>query len=217
MATRYDYPREAAYYPPPRRAATAPSSRYSFDYAPTRSSRSNYAPSSYHDDEDDEYYAPPRRSRTQRDHGAGEYGHHNDGDYTRSGHDHASCEGGTCKAIEKEYGGFGWTEAVSLAVMGGLALFNFDKAYDKHRKKSEQRERDRQLDESKSRRAKGRRSGSSRARSKSAGRSGMRDYDSELDSDVERERRKGERERRRARSRGSRQRGYRGEEKDDRR
>lgn len=55
---------------------------------------------------------------------------------------HENCRDGTCEAIEKEYGGFGWGEGITLAVVGAMALFNFDKAYEKHKAKSERRERE---------------------------------------------------------------------------
>jgi hypothetical protein len=68
---------------------------------------------------------------------------------------HEDCEDGTCNAVEKKYGGFGWEEGLTLAVIGGLALFNFDKAYEKHKQRSEEKEqaeKDRKDDEKNRRR-----------------------------------------------------------------
>ncbi|KAI6781392.1 uncharacterized protein J7T54_002285 [Emericellopsis cladophorae] len=78
---------------------------------------------------------------------------------------HEDCEGSKCKAIEKEYGGFGWTEGIALAAMAGLALFNYDKAYEKHKEKSEREDREaerRREREEKRRKGGARRSSSSR-------------------------------------------------------
>ena len=64
----------------------------------------------------------PRRDRSRR----------------RSRNRHAECAVDTCKAVEERYGAFGWTEGLTLALMGAVALFNFDKAYEKHLKRSEE-------------------------------------------------------------------------------
>lgn len=55
---------------------------------------------------------------------------------------HEDCPPGTCEAVEKEYGGFGWTEGITLAVIGAISMWNFDKAYEKHKAKSERKEKE---------------------------------------------------------------------------
>ena len=48
------------------------------------------------------------------------------------------------KEAERSFGGFDWTEALTLCVMGGLADWNFDKAYEKHQRRSEERQQQRE-------------------------------------------------------------------------
>ena len=86
------------------------------------------------------------------------------------------------KQTERSFGGFDWTEAMLLCAMGGLALWDFDKAYEKHQRKSERKEQRRRergsCDDGNRGRGRGSGSGSRRGRrtrSVGAGGSSRRD------------------------------------------
>ena len=126
-ASRYrtnEQPTPRSYYNPRPRTPpppAPPSSHYSDRDRPRRRPRS---------------YAPPKQRSDQSSQSRG---------YSQD-HDHDSC-GGTCKEIEKQYGGFGWGQGIELALVGALTIFSFDKAYSKHKQRSEEREERRKKEE----------------------------------------------------------------------
>lgn len=154
-------------------------------------------------DDYDKYDDLPRRtSRSSTDRSSSNK-HHQQGQGK-----HKDCKEGTCTAIEKEYGGFGWSEGITLAVIGGLALFNFDKAYEKHKARSERKEEMEKQGEQKRSRSSPRQDRledrtRDRRRSYEDGNYGGEDYDDFYGEDPYRHQRDTRRDKRRERYRAS--------------